>query len=115
MPEKRRTGPRPRAVLEPYDTLRLQKREDTTSVYEGEKGVYVFERAAEFAVGKPVMRVYLNRQYLTGLFKAKGGEDYSGDIKGIDGKQYLLFRREGEAVRVYLRKPPPARSAVRPG
>lgn len=104
---KRRLDARPRSILEPYDTLRLEKREERTSVYRGERGTYVIEKAEAVAAGKPVAWIYLNRAYLTGLFKARREGDYSGDIKGVDGvKEYIVLRREGENLRIYRKKKP---------
>jgi hypothetical protein len=75
-----------------YDRLKkVEDRQDCT-LWSGDKGLYVFERIDQVGQGRPVRRVYLNRQYFTGLFKTRDSKEYSGDIKSIDDKRYLVFK-----------------------
>lgn len=76
---------------------------DGTTVWKGEKGVYVFSDTGEVAVGKPIRKVYLNRTYLTGLFKGKRDREFSGDMKTESGKKYLVFRQVAGGLEIYQR------------
>jgi len=76
-----------------FDRLKRQKVEDNFTIWQGSKGTYLFravEASGEPQKRRPLREVYLNRQYLTGLFKAEIG--YSGDIKEPDRKRYLIFK-----------------------
>jgi len=65
-------------------------------VWKGGKGTYVFENTEEVGVKRPVRRGYLNRTYLTGLFRSRKPNEYLGDLKAVEGKIYLLFRVAGD-------------------
>lgn len=92
--QQRQQGPQKRE-LEPFDKLQFVKKEQTYSEWAGEKGVYVF-KAVESKAGKraPIRQVYLNREYMTGLFKTKSDNTFSGDLKDSfdNSKKYLLFK-----------------------
>jgi len=75
-----------------FDTLKKEEQRETCSVWKGEKGIYVFENTGEVEVKRPIRKVYLNRTYLTGLFRSRKPGEYLGDIKEPEGKKYLLFR-----------------------
>lgn len=90
--------------LELFDRLTMTEKKETHSLWRGDRGTYVFEPTGEIGVKKPVRKVYLNRTYLTGLFKSKTVGEYSGDIKEPEGKRYLLFRVVGrQNMEVYVR------------
>lgn len=86
------SGARRRTVLVPYDRLSCIHRDDKTSHWQGERGTYVFESSGVVEARKPIQRVYLNRKYFTGLFTSRREGEYSGDIKDLDGKHYLVFK-----------------------
>lgn len=79
----------------PYDRLTLKSREEDTGIshWTGERGVYVMQPTGVVEVNRPVMRVYLNRKYFTGLFTGKRPGEFSGDLKEPDRKRYLTFRK----------------------
>ena len=81
-----------KTVLVAYDRLSCKQRDEKASIWEGAKGTYVLESTGVVQAGKPVQRVYLNRKYLSGLFTGKKPGEYSGDVKDLSGKHYLLFR-----------------------
>lgn len=85
-----------------FDKLQKQEQRETCSVWKGDKGVYVFENTGVIEARKPLRRVYLNRTYLTGLFKSKHPNEYLGDIKELDSRVYLIFKTVGnEALEIY--------------
>jgi len=79
-----------------FDRLRKEEDRENCSVWKGEKGVYIFEKIDSISPRKPVRKVYLNRTYLTGLFRGRKKDEFLGDIKEIDGKKYLRFRISGK-------------------
>lgn len=90
--------------LELFDRLTKEEQKEGHSLWRGEKGTYVFEATGEIEAKRPVRKVYLNRTYLTGLFKSRNIGEYTGDIKEPEGKRYLVFRLLGkECMEVYIR------------
>lgn len=88
-----------------FDRLRKESQKEKNSIWKGDRGVYVFEDTGEVAARKPIRKVYLNRSYFTGVFRSKKPNEYTGDIKGIDGKVYLVFRVSGpEELEIYERR-----------
>lgn len=83
---------RVKSRLVEFDKLKKESQDEKTSLWKGEKGVYVFESTGMLEAKKPIRKVYLNRAYMTGLFKSRKPEEYLGDLKTPEGKQYLLFR-----------------------
>lgn len=75
-----------------YDSLTKESKEKDITIWTGEKGKYIFKSFGEIKAKKPISQVYLNRSYLTGIFKSKISGQYTGDIKEIDKKRYLLFK-----------------------
>lgn len=73
-----------------FDTIKMidKLKDNTGTVWQGEKGVYVIRHTGRKA---PVAHVMLNSKYLTGLFKTRHKGIFSGDIKTGAGKVYLLF------------------------
>lgn len=78
--------------LIPFDRLEKKSEGEGTSIWEGGRGTYVFQDTGLIAERKPIRRVYLERAYLTGLFRSRRVGEYTGDLKGPEGKTYLLFR-----------------------
>lgn len=78
-----------------WDSLTREKKEKDFSVWIGERGRYFFKHLESKGNNKksklPIVQVYLNRQYLTGLFPTNRKNEYSGDIKTNSEKQYLVF------------------------
>jgi hypothetical protein len=88
-----------------YD--RLQKTEDRSdhTLWTGERGVYVFKQVEAVEARRPVRQVFLNRTYLTGLFKTKVKDEYSGDLKEVDSRVYLVFKVVGpDAIEIYAKR-----------
>lgn len=87
---------RPRRMLKHYDTLKLESKEDTFSKWSGERGTYIFKSVGSSPNNQrsPIRQVYLNREYLSGLFKTKNESEFSADAKDtFTGERvYLLFR-----------------------
>jgi len=75
-----------------YDRLSKVAEKESSTVWSGEKGTYIFEAVKEYGSNKPVRRVYLNRKYMTGLFGTKDKTEYSGDLKQVDSRVYLVFK-----------------------
>jgi hypothetical protein len=95
---------RKKRVLIPFDTLKLLKRDDQGSGWEGQKGYYYFKPVDKVGARQPIRQVYLNRKYLTGLFDTKKKGVYFGDMKLPDGKKYLQFQVQGEgSIRIFER------------
>lgn len=91
--------------LQVYDTLSKVNQDETTSHWQGTRGHYVFEDTKESLPKRPIRKVYRDRVYLTGLFRSRKPGEYLGDIKGPEGKQYLLFRVKGESlIEIYSRQ-----------
>lgn len=82
----------------PFDSLaKVRDMEDTGgSIWTGKRGTYIIRHIERPAVRRPVARVMLNSQYLTGLFRTRQKTVYSADIKAGEGKVYLLFHIVGE-------------------
>ena len=81
------------------DTLTRKTKKENSSVWQGEKGnTYIFKHLEIDAAKKrmPIVQVYKDRQYYTGLFRTKEHDKFSGDIKLPDGKKYLLFQMAGK-------------------
>lgn len=89
---KGRGDRKPVRRLIPFDRLEKKSEGEGTSVWEGKKGTYVFQDTGLIAERKPIRKVYLERAYLTGLFRSRKVGEYTGDLKGPEGKTYLLFR-----------------------
>jgi hypothetical protein len=104
MVEVKRVRGRAKRRLVMFDKLTKQEQRETCSVWQGEKGVYIFENTNEVEVRKPIRKVYLNRTYFTGLFRSRKSGEYLGDIKEPEGKKYLLFRVIGETQLEILEK-----------
>jgi hypothetical protein len=88
---------RTKVRLVEFDRLKKESQDEKTSRWKGDKGVYVFESLETMGVNKPVKKVYLNRQFMSGLFKTKKVGEYSADLKEPDRRRYLLFRLRGSA------------------
>jgi len=76
-----------------FDRLRLHTQEEGLTIWKGEKGTYAFRNIKpqdSLKPNYPIRRVFLNRKYLTGLFRGKEG--YTGDILEEKGKRKLLFK-----------------------
>jgi len=85
-----------------FDRLKKQEQRANCSVWKGSKGVYVFENTGVLEARKPIRKVYLNRAYLTGLFKSKQANEYLGDLRELDNRIYLIFKLVGnEALEIY--------------
>lgn len=95
---------RSRAV--PFDRITKKMQDEKVSLWEGEKGTYVFEGVPVPGAGKPIKKVYLNRQYLSGLFKTKKPMEFSADVKEPDRRRYLVFRVTGsDTMEIFERVP----------
>lgn len=87
-----------------FDRLTKEKQDEKTSHWRGSKGLYVFENTGELEPRKPIRRVYKDRAYMTGLFRSRKPEEFLGDLKGPEGKQYLLFRLlDRDNIVIFLR------------
>jgi len=85
--------------LESFDSLRMVKKADNGSVWQGAKGLYIIQRLeAEPGSRVPFAKVILNSKFLTGIFKTKKKKFYSGDIKEGGKKKFLLFIFEGDGL-----------------
>ena len=92
--------------LKLFDSLTLENKEQTFSKWRGDKGLYVFKVTESSADSKrsPVRQVYLNREYLTGLFKTKRAGEFSGDYKDSfnNSRLYLLFKvKSAESIDIF--------------
>jgi hypothetical protein len=87
---------RSRSKVVPFDTIKKTMQDEKVSMWQGEKGTYVFESVPVKVAGKPVAKVYLNRTYLSGLFKTKRPQEFSADVKEVDRRRYLTFRLTGQ-------------------
>lgn len=81
-----------RKQLKMFDHIEREFKDSEISKWKGNKGLYVFKTTGENKVNRPITQVYLNRQYMTGLFKSKKNDEYTGDIKEVDRKRYLIFK-----------------------
>lgn len=82
--------------LESFDSLRMLKKGDNGSIWQGNKGLYVIQHLEEQpGLRTPFAKVILNNKFLTGLFRTKKKLFYSGDIKEGKNKKFLLFIFEG--------------------
>lgn len=87
-----------------FDRLVKESQEEGKSMWKGDRGIYVFESTGEVGSRKPIRKVYLNRAYLTGLFPSRKADQYTGDIKEVDRKVYLLFKVSGaDSMEIYSR------------
>ncbi len=86
-----------------FDSLQMKTKENGLSIWSGEKNKkYVFKRNHQAGKNKPITLVFIGQKYLTGLFRTKDNNIYSGDIKEIDGKRYLMFKITGEnEIKIY--------------
>lgn len=75
-----------------YDRLHKESQTEKVSLWQGEHGTYCFEPTGVVEAKKPIRKVYLNRTYLTGLFRSRKPQEFLGDLKEPEGKKYLLFR-----------------------
>jgi hypothetical protein len=81
-----------------FDKLQRKTRENGLSTWTGEKNKkYIFKRNEQATGNLPLTFVFIGQKYFTGIFKTKEKDVYSGDIKEIDGKRYLLFKVTGES------------------
>ncbi len=81
------------------DTLTRKTKKENSSVWQGETGsIYIFKHIENDPAKKrmPIVQVYRDRQYYTGLFRTKESNKFSGDIKLPDRKKYLLFQMAGK-------------------
>lgn len=94
MEGQKRQARRP-VKLVPYDRLTLKNREEDTGIshWTGERGYYVLQPTGVQQVNRPVMQVYLNRKYFSGLFTSRRSGEFSADLKEVDRKRYLRFRK----------------------
>lgn len=90
-----------------YDTLKKRVKENGLSIWNGEKNKkYIFKSTGDIKENRPLTYVYIGQNYLTGLFKTRESGIFSGDIKEIDGKRYLLFKVIGEnEIKIYEKVP----------
>ena len=79
-----------------FDSITRKSKNEKVSVWSGELGIYLFSSAKKIGAHSPVSQVFLNRKYLTGVFRTKDSLIFSGDIKEIDRKRYLLFKVTGQ-------------------
>jgi len=75
-----------------FDKLIKESKENDKTFWKGEKGKYLFVSTGVFEKNRPITKIFLNRTYLTGLFRTKNKDIFSGDIKEIDKKTYLMFK-----------------------
>lgn len=75
-----------------FDSITKKSQDEKVSIWIGEKGTYVFKRFEKSGINSPISQVFLNRNYLTGVFKTKQVGIYSGDIKQNEKKRYILFK-----------------------
>jgi hypothetical protein len=81
-----------------FDKLQRKTKENGLSTWAGEKNKkYIFKINDQVKQNSPVTLVFIGQKYFTGIFKTKEKDTYSGDIKEIDGKRYLLFKVTGES------------------
>jgi len=78
-----------------FDSITRQSKNEKVSVWSGKLGTYVFKSSGKAGSRTPVSQVYLNREYFTGVFRTKDSSTFSGDIKEIDRKRYLIFKIVG--------------------
>ena len=81
------------------DTLTRKTKKENSSVWQGETGsIYIFKHIENDPAKKrmPIVQVYRDRQYYTGLFRTKEPTEFSGDVKYPDGKKYLIFQVAGK-------------------
>lgn len=102
---KARPPRRDKLPLTLWDRLKLQEKKPDHTLWQGDRGVYVFEATGTLEPKKPIRRVYLNRTYLTGLFKSRVVGEWTGDLKEPDKKLYLVFRSTGPgSVEIFSRE-----------
>jgi len=75
-----------------FDSISRKSKGEKVSFWIGNQGDYLFKSSEKLGTMSPVSQVYLNRKYFTGIFRTKNKDIYSGDIKEIDKKRYLLFK-----------------------
>lgn len=99
---KKREPVKAEPILLPFDTLKLKKKNEEGSGWNGERGYYYIKPVPVVDDKKPIRYVYLNHKYFTGLFPTKNGKRFNGDCKFEDGKKYLLFEVAGaEVIKIY--------------
>jgi len=106
--KKKQPGKRQAVRLSLLDSLTLQaKYENGWSKWQSRTGaVYVFKHLPESdKQNAPVAQVYKDRHYLSGVFKTKNQNEFSGDILDKETKQrvFVLFTFEGDKVRIFQR------------
>jgi len=87
------------------DTIVRLSRSGTSSTWQGEKGLYRFmKREGDDGPRKPHRRVFLNRKYLTGIFRTHENDRFSGDIRMSDGsiRRILLDVMPDDSVTISL-------------
>jgi len=88
-----------------FDRLKKYASEEGLSLWKGQRGIYAFKIISPQSPPKanyPIRRVFLNRKFITGLFKSKEG--YSGDIVEGQNKRRLFFKPLGlEEMEIYER------------
>jgi hypothetical protein len=85
--------------LKLVDTLIRKAKKENSSIWQGKSGsTYVFKHLEQSDEKKrmPIVQVYKDRQYYTGLFRTKEPTEFSGDVKYPDGKKYLIFQVAGK-------------------
>lgn len=93
--ERSGAGKKAKRELVEFDRLKKESQDEKTSLWKGDRGTYIFESTGMVEAKKPIRRVYLNRTYMTGLFRSRKPEEFLGDLKEPEGKKYLLFRLLG--------------------
>lgn len=96
-----------RSKLVLLDRLTRTMQDEKVSKWQGENlGWWVIERMETRAVGKPIARLYLNRQFLSGVFVTRDPKEYSADMKEADRRRYLVLRSTGhDSMEVWERVP----------
>ena len=88
-----------------YDELKFQRRNDEGfSWYEGNRGNYLIQRANVSGKNKPVAKMFLNRKYLTGIFRTPDANSFSGDIKQGKRRVFLKIEFTGQSLKLLEKK-----------
>ena len=86
-----------------FDSLTRIESLSKGSKWQGKQGKYYIERLN--GNDKRIAKVLLNHKFLTGLFRTKRNDIYSGDFL-IDNKQKVLlsFHVRGDKMNIYVVK-----------
>lgn len=99
-PQKRNFKVKPKKRLVVYDKLKFDSRNDEArhTKWRGDNGVYLVKTAEVRGPHSPVAQVFLNRVYMTGLFRTKDPGTFSADLKDefTGNRRYLVFKKESE-------------------